>query len=277
MTIPLLIFTDLDGTLLDHQTYSLDGAAATLARLRQLSIPLILTSSKTRAEMRKLQGQLGLNEAFISENGGGIFLPPGHALQKAEVFEQFDGEKGKIFGRSYSYIRQIFATVRDAYNVRGFGDMSVDEVMQLTGLGRENALLAAKRDFTEPFVFLSEPRPQRLQEEVSGSGLTITRGGRFYHLMGTEQDKGRAVEETTRLFRIGRRNNFLTVGLGDAPNDYSMLRVVDIPVLLPGPDGSYADMEVPGLRRAPFPGSRGWGITVADILGELAGPQAKQN
>lgn len=277
MTFPLLIFTDLDGTLLDHQTYSLDGAAATLERLRQLSIPLILTSSKTRAEMQKLQGQLGLNEAFIAENGGGLFLPSGHALQRAEVFEQLDGGKGKIFGRPYSSIRHIFATVREAYKVKGFGDMSVDEIMQLTGLGREDALLAAKRDFTEPFVFLSEPRLQRLQEEVSGSGLTITRGGRFHHLMAAGQDKGRAVAETTRLFRIGRRNNILTVGLGDAPNDYSMLRVVDIPVLLPGPDGSYADMEVPGLRRAPFPGSRGWGIIVADILGELAGPQARQN
>ncbi|MCL7489756.1 MAG: HAD-IIB family hydrolase [Desulfobulbaceae bacterium] len=275
MGFPLLIFTDLDGTLLDHQTYSFNGAAATLERLRQLSIPLILTSSKTRAEMRKLQEQLGLNEAFISENGGGIFLPPGHALQDAGIFEQLDGDRGKLFGRSYAYIRSIFATVRDAYNIKGFGDMSVEEIMQLTGLAGEDALLAAKREFTEPFVFLSGPRQEKLQEAVSGSGLTITRGGRFYHLMGAGQDKGRAVVETTRLFRVGSRNNILTVGLGDAQNDSAMLRVVDIPVLIPRPDGSYADVEAPGLRRAPFPGSRGWGIIVADILGELAGQKAK--
>lgn len=275
MASPLLIFTDLDGTLLDHQTYSLKGAASTLQRLRQLFIPLILTSSKTRAEIRKLQGQLGLNEAFISENGGGIFSPPGHALPDAEVIAKFDGEEGKLFGRSYAYIRTIFAACRDVYNIRGFGDMSVEEIMRLTGLGREDAQLAAIRDFTEPFYFVSDIRPEQLREDVSRSGLTITRGGRFYHLMGTGQDKGRAVEETIRLFQAGRGSNVLTVGLGDAQNDYSMLKVVDIPVLMPKPDGSYVEMEVPGLRKAPFPGSRGWGMVVADILDELAEQQAK--
>lgn len=270
MDFPLLIFTDLDGTLLDHHTYSYVGAAETLRRLRQLSVPLILTTSKTRAEIQRLQQQLGLNEAFISENGGGIFLPPGHGVKNAHVFEQFDGYRGMLFGRPYDFIREIFEKFRDSFRIKGFGDMSVAEIMQLTGLGREDAILAARRDFTEPFIFLSEPRRQELQNKVIAHGLTITRGGRFYHLMSVGQDKGRAVTETTRLFQAGSKNKIITVGLGDAQNDYFMLKVVDIPVLIPKPDGTCESMDIKGVRKAPFPGSRGWGIIVAEILAEVA-------
>ena len=275
MDFPLLIFTDLDGTLLDHHTYSFNGAVETLQRLRQLSIPLILTTSKTRAEIQRLQQQLGLNEAFISENGGGIFLPPGHAMQDAKVFEQFDGYRGMLFGRSYDFIRKIFEKFRESYKIKGFGDMSVEEIIQLTGLGREDAILAARRDFTEPFIFLSEPRPHELQNKVKAYGLNITRGGRFYHLMGGGQDKGRAVTETTRLFQAGSKNKIITVGLGDAQNDYFMLKVVEIPVLIPRPDGTCETMDIKGVRKASFPGSRGWGIVVADILDEVAKQQQK--
>lgn len=273
MDFPLLIFTDLDGSLLDHQTYSFNGAIETLQRLRQLSIPLILTSSKTRAEIQRLQEQLGLNEAFISENGGGIFFPPGHAMPDADLFEHPGGYRGMLFGRPYNDIRKVFENFRDTYKIRGFGDMSVEEIMQVTGLGREDAILAARRNFTEPFIFLSEPLPRELQEKVTAYGLTITRGGRFYHLMAAGQDKGRAVVETTHLFQTTCKNKIISVGLGDAQNDYVMLKVVDIPVLIPKPDGSYESMEMPGLRKAPFPGSRGWGIIVADILDEVAKQQ----
>lgn len=270
MESSLLIFTDLDGTLLDHHTYSFAGAADTLQRLHHLSIPLVLTSSKTRMELLGLQKQLGLSEAFISENGGGIFIPQDHALHDPDFFEEMDGCRGVVFGRPYDYIRQIFARFREPYKLKGFGDMSVEEIMDLTDLNREDAELAVQRDFSEPFLFLEQPRPRELQKDLAGFGLTLTRGGRFYHLMGEGQDKGRAVTEAKRLFAAVSQKKMTTVGLGDAPNDFTMLKAVDIPVLIPRPDGSFEHMELAGLRKAPFPGSRGWGVIVAEILDELA-------
>lgn len=275
MNVPLLIFTDLDGTLLDHHTYSFQGAAEALRRLREHATPLILVSSKTRAEILKLQERLGFNEPFISENGGGIFFPPGHALQAAASSSPFNGYRGIVFGRPYAYIRSVFAQLRRKYSLKGFGDMTVDEIGRRTGLDREEAVLAARRDFSEPFLFLSAARPREMAEEAAVAGLALTRGGRFYHLMGAGQDKGRAVAETTRLFRAGARDRLVTVGLGDAQNDRTMLTAVDLPVLIPGPDGTFENMEIPGLRRAPLPGSRGWGMIVADILDEVA--QQREN
>lgn len=268
--LSLLIFTDLDGTLLDHDSYSYRGAADTLGRLRRLSIPLILTSSKTRAEIKHLQRKLGLDEPFISENGGGLFLPEEYQGLPDIPLAVSSGCRGVVFGRPYAYVREIFGRLRDRYALRGFGDMSTEEIMQATGLGREEALLAAQRDFSEPFLFMAAPRPREMEREAAAWGLAVTSGGRFYHLMGAGQDKGRAVEAAAALFREKYGSGLRTVGLGDARNDYPMLRAVDIPVLMPGPDGSYAEMDIEGLRRAPLPGSRGWGIIIAKLLDDVA-------
>ena len=93
--------------------------------------------------------------------------------------------------------------------------------------------------------------------------------------MAAGQDKGHAVVETTRLFQAGCRNKIVTIGLGDAGNDYPMLKVVDIPVLIPKPDGSYENMDLRGLRKSPYPGSKGWGAAMTAILDDfrLASPE----
>ena len=269
MAFPLLVFTDLDGTLLDHHSYSFTGAEAALQRLRHHSIPVILASSKTRAELQAVQKKLGLNEPFIAENGGGLFIPSDYTPPDTAAFEKLGAYYAKQFGKPYLYIRTIFASIRSQYHLRGFADMPVEEIMDATGLSRSDAILARKRDFSEPFRFLAEPRLQELKEEVAVHGLTVTRGGRFFHLMSAEQDKGRAVAETTRLFQAGCREKIITIGLGDAENDYPMLKVVDVPVLIPKPDGSYENIAVSGLRRSPYPGSKGWGATVTAILDDF--------
>ena len=269
MNFPLLIFTDLDGSLLDHDSYSFTGAEKALRRLHELSVPLILTSSKTRAEIQKLQNRLGLNEAFISENGGGIFLPPGHPLQDVNDLQQMNGYRGKPFGRPYSEIRKIFCKFSKRFGLKGFGDMTVEEVIGHTGLPREEAILARQRDFSEPFLFLAGHSLDALKEELAGHAMTVTRGGRFYHLIAAGQDKGRAVAETRDLFQAGLQGRPAAVGVGDAENDYSMLKAVDIPVLIPRPDGSFCNMAVAGLRKALFPGSKGWGISIMAVLEQL--------
>lgn len=269
MHFPLLVFTDLDGTLLDHHSYSFKGAEDALQRLRQQNIPIILTSSKTRAEIMHLQDRLGLSDAFIVENGGGIFLPPGHPLQDSKNFQQLGELRGKPFGKPYAYIRKIFEKFQDDYKLKGFGDMTVEEIVERTGLNRDEAILAQQRDFSEPFLFLTEPRPQDLVEELADHGLKITRGGRFFHIMSARQDKGLAVAETVRLLQVDCTGKIVTVGLGDAENDFVMLKVVDIPVLIPKPDGSYENMSLPRLRKAPHPGSKGWGAAITKILDDL--------
>jgi len=70
-----IIFTDLDGTLLDSDTYSYEKAKIALQLLKKRRIPLIFCTSKTRAEIEFWRDEVGNYDPFISENGGGIFIP----------------------------------------------------------------------------------------------------------------------------------------------------------------------------------------------------------
>ena len=70
-----VIFSDLDGTLLDHNTYSFDAAKQALESIEDKEIPLILCTSKTRGEIEYYRELINNKHPFISENGGGIYIP----------------------------------------------------------------------------------------------------------------------------------------------------------------------------------------------------------
>ena len=77
MTEMIIIFTDLDGTLLDKK-YSYESALPALALIESHKIPLVLCSSKTRSEIEFYRTKLNNDHPFICENGGGIFIPIGY-------------------------------------------------------------------------------------------------------------------------------------------------------------------------------------------------------
>ena len=70
-----IIYTDLDGSLLDHQSYSFAPAANFLERLGNLTIPVIPVTSKTRNEVLSLRKSLNSRHPFVVENGAAICLP----------------------------------------------------------------------------------------------------------------------------------------------------------------------------------------------------------
>ncbi len=262
----VLIFTDLDGSLLDHDGYSYECARPALDRIRRLSVPLVFVTSKTRVEVERLQEKMGLREPFIPENGGGIFFPAGYRNFHIPGGVERGGKTLIPLGRSYPEIRRFFEERKTRFGVRGAGDLSVEELAEITGLTPEEARLAKQREFTEPFLDDGDAQLALLGEEARLEGLKITRGGRFHHLIGIGQDKGEAVKRALRIFRDNLGEEVLSIGIGDRPNDVTMLAAVDIPVLIPHPDGRYEDVDLPNLRKASCPGSRGWNEAVTGIL-----------
>ena len=268
---PLLIFTDLDGTLLDHHSYSFEAAQPALSLVRQKGVPLVLCSSKTRAEMEPLWRILGLSAPFISENGGGIFCPREHPLAAEPVWSPAGaGWRLLALGMPIDELRRCFSQFKDQFKARGFGDMSDDEVAQLTGLDLGAAGRARQRDFNEP-VLLPDPESQAeaFAEAARLAGLEVTRGGRFFHLLGGG-DKGLAVGRLIEMFRR-LAPGLITMALGDAPNDQAMLAQVDHPVLVARPDGGHAQVEAPGLVKAPGVGPQGWNQAVLERLDRMEG------
>jgi mannosyl-3-phosphoglycerate phosphatase len=261
MDRPTLVFTDLDATLLDHDTYRADEALPVLADLEARGIPVIPVTSKTRAEVEELRGGLGLRGPYVTENGAGVFLPAGASLE--------GGAPGVTLGAlmGHAQVRQVFRTLAPAYGLTGMSDMVLEDVVARTGLSLEAAALACRREYSEPFVITDPSRLGALEEEARGLGLRILRGGRFLHLLDARASKGHALVllRDAHQRRWGQRPQ--TVALGDSPNDLDMLLAADHGIVVPGPRGVAPGMDVAGLTVAPHPGPRGWAAAVRQVLG----------
>ena len=261
-----IIITDLDGTLLHPATYAFDEALPALRYIHAHNIPLILCSSKTRAEIEVYRKQLNNSHPFIAENGGGIFIPRGYFSEPIEG-ELHDDYQVIMLGTPYTEVRKKFIELREQLHmaVRGFGDMTTDEVATLTGLTQEAAHLAMQREFDEPFIFDGVP-DERFLQAIEATGLRWTQG-RIFHIMGTHH-KGRAVDILADLYR--RQYGAITsIGLGDSLNDLPMLATVDRPVLVRHEDGSFdARVDLPSLTRTELPGPAGWNETLLQLLSD---------
>ena len=177
-----VVFTDLDGTLLDADTYSWAAATPALEALRASGIPLILVSSKTRAEIEPLRRRLQHRDPFIVENGAAVFVPQGlfaFPLERVRTKSSYDVIE---LGLPYYMLRDVLKQIEDAVETRldGFGDLSVDDIMQLTGLSRTDATLAKMREYDEPYLL--EGPPALIEEvcrQIVMRGLRWTKGGRL--------------------------------------------------------------------------------------------------
>jgi mannosyl-3-phosphoglycerate phosphatase len=268
----LLIFTDLDGTLLDSDTYSFEPALPALREIRKRKIPLILCSSKTRAELEVYRKRLRIKDPFISENGGAIFIPGRYFSHFPRGLKRKGNYLVWELGTPYPIIREKLRVVsaKLELNVRGFGDLKAKEVSSLTHLSLDESYLAKKREYDEPFYFIKEPakREMRLAEKkLRMAGLSLCRGGRFFHLTGGN-DKGKAVMLLTRIYKSNREEGFLSIGLGDSWNDLPLLEAVDVPVLTRKKNNTYESEILKKLPviKAPGIGPGGWNRAVLDLL-----------
>ncbi len=249
----VIVFTDLDGTLLDHHTYHFDAAGEMLAYLKSHDIPLILVTSKTASEVLMLQKKLGIEAPFVVENGAGIVIPDGSGCTTIAL------------GRGYEEIRTCFLAYAKHFSMRGFGDMDVEAVMALTGLDAARAEMSKTRGYSEPFLFEGTSEAfEALQAMALRDGLRIVRGGRFYHLIEASLDKAVAVKRLREHFEKLHGRPCVSLALGDSENDLGMLGCVTQPILIPKSDGSFMPCDVPNLIRAPYPGPKGWNAALKE-------------
>lgn len=271
---PYLIFTDLDGTLLDAATYSYTAAEEALRLVRERNIPVIFVSSKTRAEIEPLRARLHNTDPFIIENGGGVFIPTGYFEAAIQGAQKRGGYDVVELGESHARLRAALQDIGKAVGCRlsGFGDMSAQEIAERTGLTREQAGLARQREYDEPFLIEGGAESDLVMREIHRQaetrGLRCTRGGRFFHLMG-RSDKGRACRLLMEAYGVGKASGGrpVTVGIGDSLNDLPMLAAVDRPIVVQRPDGTFdPDLRLEKLARTPAVGPAGWNRAVLDLL-----------
>ncbi|MEM1180833.1 MAG: HAD hydrolase family protein [Acidobacteriota bacterium] len=289
-----VVFTDLDGTLLNAHDYRWDAAKPALDRLRRLGGALVLNSSKTRREMVALRDELGNRHPFVVENGAAIFTPPGYfEAVPSEVPSGGEIDRGtpidaalkkthdaelemELLGPPRDQILRLLHRLRadKGWKFEGFADMDSDAVIRHTGLDRTGAELAQDRMGTEPLLWLDDRHPPGvLAEALRAEGLRLVAGGRFWHAMGPT-DKGVATRRLLdRYGELARANGgtVRSIALGDSANDLEMLRSVDRGVWIPhahnhSPGERPEPGPVPGSLTAPEPGAAGWRRALDGLL-----------
>ncbi|MFG1172953.1 mannosyl-3-phosphoglycerate phosphatase-related protein [Erwiniaceae bacterium CAU 1747] len=225
---PLVIVTDLDGSLLDHHTYSWQPARQWLLRLKQHRIPLVICSSKTAAEIVPLQQELGFEGSpFISENGAVVRLGDAQTEQSC----QFASQDYSAICHTLLRLRQ-----REGFKFTGFADVSEKEIAEWTGLTPALAARAKMREASESLIWRdTRQRFDLFRRQLDEVQLALVQGGRFWHVMSKGSGKGAALRWLlARYPSPDAPSRPITLGLGDGPNDAPMLDSVDYAVVIRG-------------------------------------------
>lgn len=272
----LVVFTDLSGTLLDYHTYAFTAATAALRELKRLNVPLVMVSSKTRAEIVALRRSMGVDGGpFICENGAAIVWPAASTPAKPHGAKEQDGFWVKEFGVPYTSVRKRLVSFREETGAKceGFGDWTPEMITRMSGIPAASAALAKKREYDEPFLFRPQPPQHSLQgylTELGSNGLSVLPGARFFHLNGSD-GKGRAVAELIRWYNAQSKVRPRTLAFGDFPCDWPMMAECDIAIAVKRPDGKYhPDLRAHrGIRLAGAPGPEGFNRMVLRLLKQL--------
>jgi mannosyl-3-phosphoglycerate phosphatase len=230
-------------------------------------IPVVLCSSKTRAEQDKIRKDLGLEgEPFIVENGGAIVIPKGY-FEALKDNQNNDGFYTVVeLGRPSTEIREALRKVRSKTGIvfKGVSDVSVDNLAQIVGLTRDEAERMSKRQYGETILQIDKADKYELEQALKEAGLRVIHGGRYFDVT-VGNDKGIAVKMLIDLYRSKMGMDTLFVGVGDSMNDVPMLRCVDVPILVQKYDGSWADTDISNIIRVEGIGPAGWQNAFAKI------------
>ncbi len=256
-----IVYTDLDGTILDHDTYSYKESKESLEILKKINVPVVFCTSKTRFEIEKYREKLGNIHPFISENGGGIFIPKDYFSFNFEYDEIIDNYKTIILGETIDHLIKVLNVLKKKYGIRSFIDMNLKDIAKNSNFTIDDAALAKKREFEIPFQLKNKEKEKEVLEEIKSYGLNCMVGGRYYHLAG-KNSKGRSVKILDELYKKEFKKIF-TYGFGDSANDFSMLDSVDEGYLVKKKDKTYSSEK---YRKAPDIGPKGFSKSIKKLF-----------
>ena len=262
-----IIFTDLDGSLLDEETYQTWPADSLFDLLEHLGVPVVFNSSKTLPEMLKIRRLLRNRQPFVVENGSAVYAPIDYEIAGADDLETIDGYRRYVLGTARQRLRQFLKSSASAFKYVALTEMSEQECASATGLTLSDIQLAQTREFSEPLLWNdSQESRDELAEAARSEGLRLLAGGRFVHLMG-DTDKSVAQSWLVDRLRLSHQKNYKVVALGDSENDVQMLADADYPVLIRSNKHDFPHVDTKAtVYRTRRVGPSGWHDAIRAIV-----------
>lgn len=260
----LIVFTDLDGTLLNHDDYDYRDALPAIRRLQSMSVPIIFTSSKTLDELQQLANEIGVHHPIIHETGCGISWPDNY-------FPHLNSNHHAQC-TPYATITALLRQLKTDYgfNFQGFDESSAAEISAITGLSLQRARQAKNRQYGEPIQWQDTTEQLELfRQKIEAAGLHLVQGGRFIHVM-SPVDKSSALRWLCRQYQhMHPGTRWQTAGLGDSPNDRELLKSVDFAYLVRNLhliDEQAQLMRLTTVKQTKKCGAAGWNEAISGLL-----------
>jgi mannosyl-3-phosphoglycerate phosphatase family protein len=264
-----VIYTDLDGTLLDHDTYSANEAKEILGKLSASQVPVIPATSKTYAEVADFREQMSLDHAFIVENGAAVYVPMSLNIRcpmGSKIFEDY-------WVREFGVRRQALCDVIEAldmsshFDFKSLNEMRAAEVAEITGLDLESAKRAQMRLYSETIDWRDTSEAlQKFKTVLTDIGFAVSHGGRFVHLMGPN-NKGIAARWFQNLLKREWTPDLISIAAGDAPNDREMLEGADFALVMRNDRGTPLVLERSGSTYvSDGSGPNAWAAGIREIF-----------
>ena len=251
----ILIFTDLDATLLHRDTFKFDEIKDYLKQLISKGIFIIPNTSKTEKEILEFNNELGSSLPYICENGAAI---KGLELLNSNL------PKELILSREKDNLIKIFeksVPINLQNKCKWLSDMDKKKQSSIFGLEGEKLKMALDRKYTIPFIFDGiKSEKNELFKIVKKKGLALQEGGRVINLT-DKINKAKALQVFVRFFKKNNKN-VKTIAVGDNYNDLDMLKVSDFPCLVFNDKFTLDQIPINDLIATNKPSPEGW----ADVI-----------
>ncbi len=259
----LIIFTDLDGSLLHRDNFKFDKIKDYLKGLIDDGIIIIPNTSKTEKEIEEFLKELGSELPFISENGSSI-----HGLNL--INSNFPNKI--ILSRDKQELHKIFNSKvpKELKNKCKFiSEMNTSQQINIFGLQDDNLKNALNRKYTIPFLFEGNKiEKNKLFKVLRSSLLNMQDGGRVINL-GDNTDKVKSMNQVLKIYKKVE-NKIKVIGVGDNFNDLDMLRNCDIPCLVFNDKFKRDQINIDNLIVSNKPSPEGWADVIKTALVKIS-------
>lgn len=235
-------------------------------------VPLVLLTCGTRAQLEILRRKIGHADPFVTESGGGLFLPDGYFALRLEGAKRAARYLSVPFGRTAEEAGAAVEEIAEQVGaeVVRYADMNAREISRNTGTSERDAEASREREFSERFFLagnadLAAPSFERIATERKWQ---IRRCEPFWELY-SGNDEAKALRYIMRLYREALRSRVRSVSIGASIEDLSLLGASDQAFILPSNAGHFDERLVSKLSnstRIDVPGAAGWNQTVLDVL-----------